>query len=184
MPPNNSVFGIFKTRGAVEMAIDELMLAGFRHTDFSLLLPHTVGSRELAHEKSSKAPEGTVVGGGAGALVGGTLGALMGLGLLIIPGLGPFLAAGPLMAALAGASVGGAVGGVTGGLIGLGVPEYEAKRYAGFMQNGGILMSVHAETAAKLSLAKEILDACGAQDVSSAQESRADLPAEPTLPLV
>jgi hypothetical protein len=184
MPSNNSVFGIFKTRSAVEMAIDELMRAGFRNSDFSLLLPHTVGTRELAHEKSSKAPEGAVVGGGAGALLGGTLGALIGLGLLVIPGLGPFLAAGPLMAALAGASVGGAVGGVTGGLIGMGVPEYEAKRYEGFVQNGGILMSVHADTPDKLSLAEEILEACGAHDVSAAQEESAELPSEPMVPLI
>lgn len=178
MPSNMSVFGIFKTRSAVEIAIDELLREGFRNSDLSLLLPHTVGGRELAHEKSSKAPEGAVVGGGAGALLGGTLGALMGLGLLIIPGLGPFLAAGPIMAALAGASVGGAVGGTSGALIGMGMPEYEAKRYEGFVKGGGILVSVHADTPQKLSRALGILEACGGQDIASAQEARSDAPAE------
>src|SRR5206468_4762230 len=105
----------------------------------------TTGTKDFAHEKHTKAPEGATTGAGTGAVVGGALGWLAGIGALAIPGLGPFIAAGPIMAALAGAGVGGTVGGVTGALIGLGIPEYEAKRYEGRITKGGILLSVHSD---------------------------------------
>src|SRR6195256_6289952 len=138
---NKAVFGLYTTRRQVENAVDELRSQGFRNTDISVLFPENVGTKDFAHEKGTKAPEGVAAGATSGAVIGGALGWLAGIGALAIPGLGPFIAAGPIMGALAGAGVGGAVGGVTGALVGFGIPEYEAKRYEGRIQKGGILVS-------------------------------------------
>src|SRR5258708_391312 len=133
---NTSVFGIYPDRMSVENAVDALKVEGFRNTDISVLLPDNVGSKDFAHQKNTKAPEGAATGAGSGAVVGGALGWLAGIGALSIPGLGPFIAAGPIMGMLAGVGAGGAVGGLAGGLIGLGIPEYEAKRYEGRIKEG------------------------------------------------
>ena len=137
---NTAVFGIYATRAQVEQAVDQLRVAGFRPTDISVLFPENVGTKEFAHEKSTKAPEGVAAGATSGALVGGTLGWLVGIGALAIPGLGPFIAAGPIMALLSGVGVGAAVGGIAGALVGMGIPEYDAKRYEGLIKGGGILL--------------------------------------------
>jgi hypothetical protein len=171
---NTAVFGIYSTRAGVENAVDELKTEDFRNTDISVLFPYNEGSKDFAHQKDTKAPEGAAAGAGTGAIVGGTLGWLAGIGALTIPGIGPFIAAGPIMAALAGVGVGGAVGGLTGGLIGLGIPEYEAKRYEGRIKSGGILLSVHCDDSNWIQKAKKILERTGAEDVSSAGEARAD----------
>ena len=171
MAKNKSVLGIYTSRSAVESAITHLRDAGFASTDISILLPENLGSKELATEKATKAPEGTAAGAGSGAVIGGALGWLVGIGALAIPGLGPFIAAGPIMAALAGIGVGGAVGGFAGALVGLGIPEYEAKRYEGRLQKGAILLSVHCETSDEIDRAKEALRKTGAEDISSAGES-------------
>src|SRR6202048_48192 len=134
---NKAVFGLYVTRGQVENAIDELRANGFRHTDLSVLFPENVGTKDFAHEKGTKAPEGAATGATSGAVIGGALGWLVGIGALAIPGLGPFIAAGPIMAALSGVGIGGTVGGITGALIGMGIPEYEAKRYEGRLEQGG-----------------------------------------------
>src|SRR5579872_17681 len=126
---NTAAFGIYKDRASVENAVNALKQADFRNTDISVLFPDNSGTKDFAHEKNTKAPEGAATGAGTGAVVGGALGWLVGIGALAIPGVGPFIAAGPIMAALSGAAVGGAVGGVAGALIGMGIPEYEAKRY-------------------------------------------------------
>jgi hypothetical protein len=169
------VFGIYSTRTAVENATDSLIRAGFPASDISVLLPESLGGpKDMGTEKATKAPEGTAAGVTTGAAIGGTLGVLAGVGLLAIPGLGPFIAAGPIMAGLAGLGVGGAVGGVTGALIGMGIPEFEAKRYEGRLQKGGILLSVHCDTSEEINLAKEVLRASGAEDVSSTGESSVD----------
>ena len=166
------VFGIYSTRVAVENAADSLVRSGFLTSDISVLLPESLGGpKDMGTEKATKAPEGTVVGVTTGGVIGGTLGLLAGVGILVIPGLGPFIDAGPIMAGLAGLGVGGAVGGVTGALIGLGIPEFEAKRYEGRLQKGGILLSVHCDTAGEITRAKEVLKATGAEDVSSTGES-------------
>ena len=123
---NKAVLGIYKTRSEVESAVEALKTEGFATSDISVLLPEVHGSSEFAHIKATKAPEGAATGAGTGAAIGGTLGLLAGIGALAIPGFGPFIAAGPIMAALAGAGVGGVVGGVGGALVGLGIPEYEA----------------------------------------------------------
>src|SRR3982750_1603251 len=141
---NTAVFGIFQTRASAEECVDALRRAGFRNTDVSALFPDNAGTKDFAHEKNTKAPEGATTGAASGAVLGGGLGWLVGIGALAIPGLGPFIAAGPIMAALAGAGAGGAIGGLTGALIGMGIPEYEAKRYEGLGKNGGILLSVHS----------------------------------------
>src|SRR5450631_1062418 len=166
------VFGIFSTRIAVDNAMDSLVQAGFPTSDISVLLPESLGgAKDMGTEKSTKAPEGTTVGVTAGGVIGGTLGLLAGVGLLAIPGLGPFIAAGPIMAGLAGLGVGGAVGGVTGALIGLGIPEFEAKRYEGHLQKGGILLSVHCDTPGEIMRAKEVLKAAGGEEVTSTTEA-------------
>lgn len=177
MAKNTSVLGIYSSRSALENAIDAFREAGWAATDISVLLPENLGPRELATQKETKAPEGATAGAGTGAVIGGALGWLAGIGALAIPGLGPFIAAGPIMAALAGVGVGGAVGGVTGALIGLGIPEYEAKRYEGRLQKGGILLSVHSETSEEVSEAKDIMKRTGAEDISSTGESSADVKA-------
>lgn len=169
-----AVFGIYKTRIEVEKAVDALKADGFNSSDISVLLPDGSGSQELAHTKGTKAPEGAATGAGTGAVIGGTLGLLAGIGALAIPGIGPFIAAGPIMAALAGVGVGGAIGGVSGALIGFGVPEYEAKRYEGYVKNGGILMSVHTNDSEKTSKAKECLERTGAEDIASTGEVKGD----------
>src|SRR5207302_6892193 len=168
---NTAVFGIYRTRGDVENTVDTLRREGFRNTDISVLFPENEGTKDFAHEKNTKAPEGAATGAASGAVVGGGLGWLAGIGALAIPGLGPFIAAGPIMAALAGAGAGGAVGGLTGALIGMGIPEYEAKRYEGRVKDGGILLSVHSDDSQWTKKAKKILERTGAQDVSSTGEA-------------
>ncbi|HZS60006.1 MAG TPA: quinol:electron acceptor oxidoreductase subunit ActD [Gemmatimonadaceae bacterium] len=172
---NTAVFGIYTSQSAVETAVAALEQAGFRSTDISALLPENEGTKDFAHEKGTKAPEGASTGAGTGAAIGGVLGWLTGIGALAIPGLGPFIAAGPIMAALAGVGVGGAVGGLTGALIGMGIPEYEAKRYEGRVKNGGILLSVHSDNSDWTDKAKRILEQTGAQDIASASEKSGDI---------
>ena len=128
----------------------------------------------MGTEKTTKAPEGATTGATSGAILGGTLGLLAGIGALAIPGIGPFIAAGPIMAALAGMGVGGTVGGITGALVGLGIPEYEAKRYEGRLQKGGILLSVHCDTSDQIKVAKDLLKSTGAEDISATGESSVD----------
>ena len=169
-----AVFGIYTSAAQAEHAVDALVREHFRQGDISVLLPDTEGSRDFAHEKHTKAPEGTTTGVVAGGTLGGTLGLLAGIGALAIPGLGPFIAAGPIMAALAGAGVGGAVGGLVGALVGMGIPEYEAKRYEGRVKAGGVLLSVHCNTAAEITRAKEILKRTGANDIASSGEETGD----------
>ena len=171
---NTAVFGIYTNRSSVERAVEALKTAGFSNNDVSALFPENQGTKDFAHEKSTKAPEGATTGAGTGALLGGGLGWLAGIGALAIPGLGPFIAAGPIMAALAGAGVGGAVGGLTGALIGMGIPEYEAKRYEGRVKDGGILLSVHSDSSDQTKRAKEILERTGAEDISSTGEASGD----------
>ncbi len=177
---NKSVFGIYSSRSSVENAVTTLKDSGFQHSDVSVLLPENLGSKEIATEKNTKAPEGATTGAGSGAVIGGTLGWLVGIGALAIPGLGPFIAAGPIMAALAGMGVGGAVGGVTGALVGMGIPEFEAKRYEGRLQKGGILVSVHCDTSEEIKRGKEILERTGAEDVSTAGEASTDVKSTPS----
>jgi hypothetical protein len=171
---NTAAFGIYRDRLSVESAVDALRQAGFRNTDISVLFPENEGTKDFAHEKSTKAPEGTATGAGTGAVIGGGLGWLAGIGALAIPGVGPFIAAGPIMAALAGVGVGGAIGGIAGALVGMGIPEYEAKRYEGRVKEGGILLSVHCDSSDWTKRAKEILERTGAEDVSSTGEASAD----------
>jgi hypothetical protein len=171
---NTAVFGIYPSYANVESGVDGLKAAGFSNRDISVLFPQSSGSKDFAHEKGTKAPEGATAGAGTGVVLGGTMGWLLGIGALAIPRLGPFIAAGPIMAALAGAGVGGAVGGVTGALVGMGIPEYEAKRYEGRVKGGGILLSVHSDSSDWTKRAKQILEATGAQDISSTSESTSD----------
>jgi hypothetical protein len=173
-----SVFGIYANLAAADNATDTLVRSGYPAADISALLPDNLGSKEIGTEKATKAPEGATTGATSGAVLGGALGLLAGIGALAIPGVGPLIAAGPIMATLAGMGVGGTVGGFTGALIGLGIPEYEAKRYEGRMQKGGILLSVHCDTSEEIKRAKEIMKNTGAEDISSTGESSADVKAE------
>lgn len=167
---NKAVFGIYPSVTRAEQAVDTLERAGFAGADISVLLPDSESSKEFAHEKNTKAPEGTATGVTAGGAIGGTLGLLAGIGALAIPGVGPLIAAGPIMGALAGLGVGGAVGGLIGALVGMGIPEYEAKRYEGRIKEGGVLLSVHCDTSDELARAKDLLKETGAEDISSTGE--------------
>jgi hypothetical protein len=167
---NTAVFGIYATAATAESAVDHLLSIGFTNSDISVLLPDDASTRAFAHEKNTKAPEGTATGVTAGGVIGGTLGLLAGIGALAIPGVGPLIAAGPIMGALAGLGVGGAVGGVVGALVGMGIPEYEAKRFEGAVKGGGTLLSVHCDTSDEVSLAKQALKDTGARDIAASSE--------------
>lgn len=180
---NRAVFGIYPNYSSVELAVDSLRAANFRNTDISVLFPENAGApslpggsvaKSLGMEKGTKAPEGATTGAGSGAVIGGTLGWLAGIGALAIPGIGPFIAAGPLVAALAGAGVGGAVGGIGGALVGMGIPEYEAKGYESRVGTGGILLSVHCDDEEWAKRAQEVLERTGAEDISAVGESKAE----------
>ena len=171
---NTAVFGIYPSQASAEAAVDTLKNAGYRNTDISVLFPDNQGTKDFAIEKETKAPEGAATGGISGAVLGGALGWLAGIGALAIPGVGPFIAAGPIMGLLSGVGVGGALGGLAGALIGMGIPEYEAKRYEGRIRKGGILLSVHCDNADWVKRATTILEQTGAEDVSSAGEAAAD----------
>jgi len=168
---SKSVIGIVDTQVQAEQVVSQLTAAGFRASDISALLPDRQGTKDFAHENNTKAPEGAVTGAGAGGALGGTLGLLAGIGALAIPGLGPFIAAGPLLAALSGAAAGATVGGVAGALIGLGIPEVEAKRYEGKLKGGNILISVHTKSSDEQKRAEAALKQAGAKDVVAASES-------------
>jgi hypothetical protein len=171
---NTAAFGLYSDRVQVEEGIIALVAARFRHEDISVLFPDNEGTKDFAHEKNTKAPEGTTAGAGAGGAIGGTLGLLVGIGALVIPGLGPLIAAGPIVAALAGMGAGGAVGGLVGALVGMGIPEYEAKRYDGRVRKGGILVSIHCDNSEWVERAKDILKKTGAEDIASVGESGSD----------
>ena len=170
--PHTAVYGIYSSRQDAEMAIDSMRSSGFRPADISVLLPENEGTKDIGHEKHTKAPEKATAGAAIAGVAGGAIGWLIGAGALAIPGVGPLLAAGPIMAALAGVGAGSVVGGLTGALIGAGIPEYEAKRYEGRIRSGGILLSVHCEDDLMVNRAKDLLRHTGAQDIAAAQEAR------------
>ena len=175
MPGKNiAVFGIYPHRASFEYALGSLKDVGFRDTDISVLLQENPGTKDLVTQKATKAPEGAATGAGSGAIIGGALGWLVATGALAVPALGPFVIAGPIVATLAGMGVGGVLGGLAGALVGLGIPEYEAKRYEGRIKEGGILLSVHSDDSNWTKKAKEILERTGAQDISSTGEAKAD----------
>lgn len=168
---SKAVIGMARSRVQAEGAVDQLQRAGFMLNDVSVLFPDKEGTRDFAHEKSTKAPEGAIGGVGVGGALGGTLGLLAGIGALAIPGIGPLIAAGPILAAMSGAAAGAAVGGLTGALVGMGIPEIEAKQYEGKLKTGNILLSVHTESGKELDRAKEILKVNGFEDIVSTAES-------------
>jgi len=174
MSKNTAVFGIYRDGMSAGGGLEALRAGGFRNTDISILLPENDGTKDFVHRKDSKAPEGATTGAASGAVLGGMLGWLAGVGALAIPGLGPFIAAGPIMAMLAGAGAAGIAGGIVGSLVGMGIPEYEAKRFEGRVKAGGILLSVHCDSSEWVKRAKKILQETGAEDISSASEAAAD----------
>lgn len=173
-----SALCLVDTEAQADAIVGRLRESGFSDNDISVLFPDKGSTRDFAHKKETKMPEGTAVGAGAGGAVGGTIGLLAGIGALAIPGLGPFIAAGPIMAALGGGAIGAGVGGLTGALVGLGIPEYEAKRYEGKVKEGGVLISVHSENSDETKRAKTIFKEEGAHDISSTGEAHADVKAQ------
>ncbi len=167
-----AVMCIVQTQGKAEAVVEQLHQAGFTSNDISVLFPDKSGTRDFAHEHSTKAPEGAIGGAGMGGVVGGTLGLLAGIGTLAIPGLGPFIAAGPIMAALSGVAAGATVGGIAGALVGMGIPEIEAKRFEGKVKNGNLLVSVHVESSEEKARAESIFKAMKADDICSVNEAR------------
>ena len=166
-----SVFCITTSREQANRIVDQLKAADFSNNDISVLFPDKGTTRDFAHEKNTKTPEGAVAGAGTGGVIGGALGWIAGIGALAIPGVGPFIAAGPIMAALSGVAVGATVGGIAGGLIGLGIPEIEAKRYEDKVKAGNLLISVHTEDSAEITRAKDIFIRAGAQDICTTGEA-------------
>src|SRR5450631_1303765 len=183
-----SVFCIATSRTQAEQIVERLRFATFSNNDIPVLFPDKETTHDFAHEKNTKAPEGAITGAGTGGVVGGALGWIAGIGALAIPGVGPFIAAGPILAALSGAAVGAAVGGIAGGLLGLGIPEIEAKRYEGKVKAGNLLISVHTENSEEITRAKDIFTNVGAQDICTTGEAATpkehmatDRPAQPTM---
>jgi hypothetical protein len=166
-----AVFCIATSEFQAESVVNELKVAGFSDNDISVLFPDKTGTKDFAHEHHTKAPEGAATGAGTGGILGGAFGWLAGIGAFAVPGVGPFIAAGPIMAALSCAAVGAAVGGITGALIGMGIPEFEAKRYEGKIKAGNILISVHAESHQEAKRARQIFEKAGAQDIASTSEA-------------
>ena len=166
-----AIFCIATSEFQAESIVNELKVAGFEDNDISVLFPDKTGSKDFAHEHHTKAPEGATAGAGAGGLVGGALGWLAGIGALAVPGVGPFIAAGPIMAALSAAAVGAAVGGIAGALAGMGIPEFEAKRFEGKIKAGNILLSVHTASHDEARRARQIFEHAGAQDISTSSEA-------------
>jgi len=170
---NKAVFCIANSQAQTDLIVDRLKGESFNNSDISVLFPDRNATRDFAHEKNTKAPEGAATGAGAGGLMGGALGWLVGIGALAIPGAGPFIAAGPILAALSGAALGGALGGIAGALIGMGIPELEAKLYENKIRGGNILISVHTESSEQLAKAKEIFEDLQATDITSTTETAA-----------
>lgn len=170
---SNNVFCIASSATIANDLVSRLKAAGFSDNDISVLFPDKSSTRDFAHEKNTKAPEGATIGASTGGVVGGTLGLLAGIGLLAIPGVGPLIAAGPIMAALSGIAVGAAAGGIAGALIGMGIPEIEAKRYEGKVKDGNILISVLANDSTELATAKRIFEEGKATDISSSSTASA-----------
>ena len=168
-----SVFCIASSQSKANDIVARLKSSGFRDNDISVLFPDKSTTHQFAHEKNTKAPEGAAAGATAGGVVGGTLGLLAGIGLLAIPGVGPFIAAGPIMAALGGLAIGATVGGIAGVLVGMGIPELEAKRYEGMVKDGNILISAHSEDSDEIKKAKDIFETSGATDIGSTSEKTA-----------
>jgi len=171
---NIAICAIFKDRTHAEQGVASLIAAGFLEADISVLLAQNVGTKDFAHEKHSKAPEGAAAGAGVGAAIGGTLGLLAGIGALSLPGLGVLIAAGPVMGALAGVGSVGVAGGIVGAAIGMGIPEFEAKRYAGLIEEGRTLLSVHCENGDEVTRAKQVLKTARGQDIAATSEADAD----------
>jgi hypothetical protein len=167
---NKAVFCIVDSQVKAEQIADDLRQAGFTGNDISVLFPDKAGTRDFAHEKNTKAPEGAATGAATGGVLGGALGWIVGIGALAIPGVGPFIAAGPIMAALGGAALGAATGGIAGSLIGLGIPELEAKQYETRIKGGNILLSVHTENAEERTKAKDIFERRGGEDIATTGE--------------
>jgi hypothetical protein len=166
----SAVFAIVPNAAQAEAVVDELRVSGFSNNDVSVLFPDVEGTREFAHTKSTKAPEGAVIGGSAGGFFGGVAGWLIGIGALAIPGAGPLIAAGPIFAALSGVAVGVAAGGLSGALAGLGFPEYEARLYAGKLEDGNILIAAHTENSHEARVARQIFERAHAHDIGVTQE--------------
>lgn len=177
-----SVFCIATSTEQANRIVDQLKSTGFSSNDISVLLPDKGSTRDFAHEKNTKALEGAVAGAGTGGVIGGALGWIVGIGALAIPGVGPFIAAGPIMAALGGAAIGAAAGGIAGGLIGMGIPELEAKRYEGKVKAGNALISVHTENSTEIHRARELFKSCGAEDICTTGEAPVEGPKAPDRP--
>lgn len=152
-----------------EDVISRLQAAGFPNSDISVLFAER-NDNNITLEKHTKAPEGAAAGGGTGAILGGVVGWLAGIGSLAIPGLGPFIAAGPIMAALSGGAVGAAVGGLIGSLVGLGIPEMEAKHYEARLKEGYTLIAVHTADDERRKAAKKIYKEAGVEDITETED--------------
>ena len=166
-----AIICLVESQSQAESIVSQLQSGGFSPNDISVLFPDKSGTKDFAHEHNTKAPEGAAAGAGTGGILGGTVGLLAGIGALAIPGLGPFIAAGPLIAALSGAAIGAGVGGITGALIGLGIPEIEAKAYEGKIKGGNLLIAVHTESTEERTRVAEVFKANHAHDISTVSET-------------
>jgi len=176
MSPCTAIYGIFVTPSSLEAAVDALTSAGISLNGLSLLMSDKGGWQDFTSGGAAKHSDPSAPGAGVGGALGGLVGLLVGLGALVIPGAGPLVAAGPMMASLAGLTVGGALGGLVSALVDLGLPEYEAKLYDGRLKDGAVLLSVHCLSIGQVDTAKDVLKANGAEDLASSGEEEIDTP--------
>jgi hypothetical protein len=174
MARNTSVIGIYSDRATVSEAINVMTKAGYRAADISVLSSDNQGSKDFAHQKQNKALDGAAIGAAIGAVVGAALAWFISTQPVTVTALGPLVSAGPILAAIAGAGAGGTLGWIVGLLMGMRLTEYVAKRYAGRIVHGGILMSVHCDSPEWCDRAKKTLRDTGARDISAAAETAAD----------
>ena len=167
---NKAVFGITHNFAQANTLVTRLQESGFASSDISILAPDTEGRHDFSHVKETKAPEGLATGATTGGIIGGVLGLLAGIGALAIPGAGPFIAAGPIMAALSGLGIGATTGGVIGSLVGLGIPEFEARLYEEKLEQGSYLISVHTDDSKEVDRALDLFKAAEAEDICTAAE--------------
>jgi hypothetical protein len=158
------ITGIFRSRSASMLAVEDLVRHGFTQDDISLLMSETTRGREFLVDEHTKSPEGLATGAAIGGVLGAIALGLTSVGMVAAPGLGIF-AVGTWLSMLAGFGAGALGGGMVGGLIGLGVPEHEAELYRGEIENGGILLGLYVTDNDRAAEAQRLMEANGGEHV-------------------
>ena len=164
MAKERLITGLFKSRVAAEAAVDAIIKRGYSRDDISVLMSDATKHKEFALETKTHVADGAGIGGAVGGTVGAVLATLVAVGTIVaIPPLGALVAAGPIIAAMAGAGAGAATGGLVGALVGAGIPEHRARVYDAGLRAGGILLGVETKSGEDADKLEELLEALGAE---------------------